>query len=419
MKRWWCGLGHAALFLPLACGGRLETGIAGSRAAAAAAVGGAAPGMANVVSGGASTAPASSAPLGPGEDLLPMSAQDEQALAGSACMGISMEYELGPVSLEFVVDLGQSMARLSPNGIDTNWQPTQTALLGMLARIPSSWLVGLSFYPNRATQPNFGGPLPATACLATDWNVAIDMLGSPGSAQYAAIERAILGAKPHPNAGTPTEDAYLAALSAIEARPSTRAVVLVTEGQPTLAAGCTGSGAPTDRVATDPIVQDISAAAARNVMTVIIGTPGSARTASGEDSRPWLSQAARAGGTVRCGTCDANEYCHIDMTSALDPVEAFADRLAVVAYRPPPCSYTVPTPPPAATLDLDAVSLIYYGSGGLSLVRQNTTEPCQYGWHFLPGREQIEICDGTCQKIQCDPQARVELLFGCAEHPTL
>src|SRR5512140_1491737 len=155
MERWWCGLGHAALFLPLACGGRLETGIAGSGAAAAAGIGGAAPGMANVVSGGASATPASSAPLGPGEDLLPMSSQDEQALAGSACMVMSMEYELGPVSLEFVVDLGQSMARLSPNGIDTNWQLTQTALLGMLARIPSSWLVGLSFYPNRATQPNF------------------------------------------------------------------------------------------------------------------------------------------------------------------------------------------------------------------------------------------------------------------------
>jgi hypothetical protein len=358
-------------------------------------------------------------PLGPGEDFSPISAQDEQALVGSACMGSAMECDLGVVALELVVDLGQSMARLSPNGVDTNWQLTQAALLKILARIPSYWSIGVSFYPNRATQPNFGGPLPATACLATDWNVPINMLSMPGSAQYTAIEQAILGVKPDPNAGTPTHDAYLAALSAIEARPSTSVVVLVTDGQPTLAEGCTGSGAPTDRVAIDPIVQDISAAAGRSIMTIVVGTPGSARTASGEDARPWLSQAARAGDTRPCGTCDGNQYCHIDMTSALDPVQAFVDRLALVSYCPPLCSYSVPTPPPGVTLDPGKTSVIYRGSGGaLSLVRQDTTEPCQYGWHFV-GEQQLEICDETCQKIQCDPQANIELLFGCTAHSIL
>jgi hypothetical protein len=397
-----------AVLLALGCGGQIEAdhspgGLGGSAANTVPATGGRSVGDAGPADG--------AAPLGPGEDFAVIS--DAQWQAITACAGMSGSCEPSPLILELVVDLGQSMARLSPNGAETNWERTQAMLFSVLGGLGASASVGISFYPNRPTQPNGTGPLPASACIDSSGDMPMSSLGQPGSAVHIALDQALSVAKADPTAGTPTHDAYLGALGAVESALPPPVIVLVTEGQPTLAQGCFGTGAATDRAPTAPIVEEIRAAAARNIATIVVGTPGSALTASGDDARPWLADAARAGQTGPCDFCQPSEFCHIDMTSSSDPAQALLDLVSLRYGCRPACVYTLPVSSGSLTIDPDQVSLVYSSDARpRSLIRRSEGEPCHYGWHFVD-ESTIEICDQTCQQIQCDPGAAVEPIFGC------
>jgi hypothetical protein len=50
---------------------------------------------------------------------------------------------------------------------------------------------------------------------------------------------------------------------------------------------------------------------------------------------------------------------------------------------------------------------------GTELILPDNQGDCSEGWQ-LNAENQIVLCEATCNRVQADVSARVELLFGCA-----
>jgi hypothetical protein len=164
------------------------------------------------------------------------------------------------------------------------------------------------------------------------------------------------------------------------------------------------------------VVDEIAGASELGIRTFVIGAPGSEQGyETGEDYRPWLSRAAVVGGTAPSG-CDEDgpDYCHMDMTEAPDFSAALNEGLAQIAGQLNSCTYVVPPPPSGQEIDMSQVNLIVsFGSGSSELVLRDDNGDCSEGWQ-LDADQQIILCGATCERVQNDMQAHVELLFGCA-----
>ncbi len=193
-------------------------------------------------------------------------------IESAACAGTSSELEVNPALLEFVVDVSGSMKDVQYNGTDgvsSKWQVTQAALSdAILNGLPDNTGVGILFFPNMYTTPNtYTTPIDVSNCVNTAAIIPVAPLGaaSANTAQRAAIAQGLSSALPA--GGTPTQDAYDYAYSSVMTAVQPNAfsfmtpfMVLITDGQPTIAAGCEGTGAECSPVPTAPIIADIAAA---------------------------------------------------------------------------------------------------------------------------------------------------------------
>ena len=344
-------------------------------------------------------------------------------LRAQACQGWSSEPEALPSILEFVVDTSASMNEMpaSTRG-QTKWVRTRDALTQSLDQLPASVGVGLLLFPNMNTRAS-DEPQAVTNCVNTDAIIPLALLGAAGSAQRRTLGTAINSVMPQ--SYTPTYDAYTSGvdLGLVPSKlPGRKFMVLITDGAPTLAAGCVmpggggrsrngGTATPVDPT---PVVQAIQTAHDHGIQTFIIGSPGSEESINGTDARvAWLSKAARAGGTDNPGCSDAGpNFCHIDLTQSQDFAAALQASLAKIAGQVVQCSYPLPTAPSGQTLDLNAINVVYTsGSGNQSLVARSTDPNCTDGWK-LSGSE-VELCSNTCNAVKADSAAKLELLFGC------
>jgi hypothetical protein len=322
-----------------------------------------------------------------------------------------------------VVDVSASTLLSPPNSSDTKWNITRNALVGAMGSLPESVWVGVQFFPNKPTATYYATPQqPHTACINQADNVNIATLGLPGSAQRIAIDAAFGRVTPVSGAGTPTLDAYMLALQEIYNAlnlPVDQFMLLITDGEPTYAEWCVGDGTPpmTDSALqelTDPIVKQISTANAAGIRTFVIGSPAS-EVGPGNDARPWLSRAARAGGTSLPNCVDTGpNFCHFDLAQSLDFARDLGLALQQIANTVVPCVYDVPEPD-GGTFDPSQVNLYYTaGDDSTYVVAENLSSACDLGWHFTDATgTQIEICGTTCDQIKSDPGARLELEFGC------
>jgi len=116
-------------------------------------------------------------------------------------------------------------------------------------------------------------------------------------------------------------------------------------------------------------------------------------------------------------------YCHFDMTTEQDFATGLKRALASITSQVISCSYTVPPAPDAQVIDPMRVNMIYEdGAGHYALVLPNTGADCDRGWHFTDATNaQIEICSITCDLLQSNPLATLNLVFGCmsGEIPTV
>ena len=352
-----------------------------------------------------------------------ITADQVTAIKSSACAGWNGELEGGPSKLQLVVDISSSMNQSANSATnESKWVVTRNALIQAIPGdgtsaypgLSATTAVGLLFYPNKQSTPTVAQQ-DLSACLDTGAMIPMAQLGAAGAANSqrdtlrAAFQSAVL------EQGTPTYDAYTYALdnstlsATALALPGAPFQLLITDGQPTVAQGCSNPNGNISNVDPEPIVTAITQAWTQHqVKTFVIGSPGS------ENGRDWLSRAAVAGQTPAAGCNVAGpNYCHMDMTTAPDFSAALSAGLAQVTAQIASCTYALPTPPGGQTLDLTMINVIANLSTGIHLLLQDTAGDCTVGWQF-DASNNIKLCSQTCAMVQADPTATVDLAIACA-----
>lgn len=356
--------------------------------------------------------------LGPGEHdggTRPLTPEQVEAISDLACAGWTTEGEALPAVLELVVDVSGSMERQAPGNNGSKWAVTREALSNAIDELGAAVAVGVLYYPNRTTSES-DEARDVDACVNTDELVPIAPLGAPDSPARENLQQSLRQA--NTGSGTPTHDAYQYALDngmRVYESSASKFMLLITDGQPTFLQSCIGTGNVDDPVDEQPIVDAIAAAAADGIRTFVIGSPGSEENVStGDDARPWLSEAATAGGTAAPGCShDGPNFCHMDMTQEPDFAAALAQGLGEIAGQINTCTYAIPPAPQGEEIDLSKVNLIVTSGGESQLVLPDDMGSCSEGWQ-LNAEQQIVLCEDTCARVQADGGARVQLLFGCA-----
>jgi hypothetical protein len=274
-------------------------------------------------------------------------------------------------------------------------------VLGAVNGMPSDTSIGLVFYPNV--------PIDEDPCFDEQTAVVINALGTRGSQQRQSIQRAFQ--RQSPDGGTPTHDAYRYAVAEVSATSAvgSRFVVLITDGIPTFALGCEGTGRQEDAVDSAPLVAEAGAAQARGIRTFVIGSPGS------EGARESLSRMSEAGGTAPAGCShDGPAYCHFDMTRERDLGAGLANALGIISGVALSCRYAVPQPPRGEMLDPGKVNVLFTPPGGpQELIGQSLEAGCSEGWSYAENQSQIRLCNSTCERVQAS-EGSLTLQFGCA-----
>jgi hypothetical protein len=340
-----------------------------------------------------------------------------------ACNGWSVEPEVPPSAIVFVLDVSGTMnSSTDSTGDDSKYEVTRDALKSALTELPDTLQVGLTFYPNMSNGGSRDTAADLSPCIDQSDDVSVKLLGPAGSEQRDALTAALDRVQPNPKGATPTHDAFNIARDMLAGVPADlgKYVAILTDGQPTLLEGCYGRAAPKAPEDAQPIIDGIAAAyASFGLKTFIVGSPGSEENqGTGEDVRGWLSAAARAGQTTTTPDCndDGPNFCHLDMTQASNFGAALSAGLKSIASRVVvKCLYDVPAAPDGNVTDAMTTNLIYGdGSGDSFVVLQNGAENCDKGWHFIKDRTQIEICGSTCTELTNNPKASLNLLFGCS-----
>lgn len=427
------------LALVCACGGAQGAGPLGDGSGGDPSVGtGSAPadgggGLGSVGSGGSNSTidldpsggsiGAGNAPgLGTNGGYIDLTAEQATDIKGAQCGGKTVGAEpLAPV-IQFVVDVSDSMgqdvdgANITPDsGVLSKWEITQPALQAALDSLGDDVYVGMQFYPSRDAAGGFpsGG---GGDCVDDTTAYPIAQLGPAGSAQRTTLANAI--ATTPLSFGTPTHDAYLYALeNGLGAFTETgnKVMILITDGAPAQTLGC---GPVTLSVDPQPIIDEIAAASTEGVTTFIIGSPGSQTSMSQppEDLRPWLSDAAIAGGTDFPGCSSAGpNFCHFDMTAAPDFGTALSAALAEIGGAvAETCTFTAPEETQSGVLDLETTTVILTRPDQTStLILPDADADCaDGGWTRGPANEVI-LCPSTCDLFQSQVGTEVSLSIGC------
>jgi len=347
--------------------------------------------------------------------LVTLAAGSAADIRANACVEWRSNPDPLPAVLMMVVDVSASMN--DPVSAETSkWGVTRIALTEAIATMPGATLVGMLLYPNRQTSAS-EEPRPIAACVNVAGLVPVAPLNDPAMTQ---LDRLLSGLWDEDvvDGGTPTHDAYVYALSALRVSVPEGAahVLLITDGRPTFALGCVGTGRSEDAVDEQPIVRAIAEARENGTRTFVIGSPGSEGTGEdGVDARPWLSRAASAGGTAREG-CDHEGpvYCHFDMVNEPDFAVGLSTALGQITGTIMPCEYVIPDPPSGKTLAPTEVHVIWTLEDGSQheLLRDDQDE-CGEGWRYTGDGTRIALCPASCQRIRSASRDQLELFFGC------
>ncbi|HEY3496537.1 MAG TPA: vWA domain-containing protein [Polyangiaceae bacterium] len=396
----------------LACGSKSEDDDGGGSNASGASGGTAGTGIIPIGGSSGSTGSGGSGGSGTSGTSGELPPETADSLRDKACAGWNREPELLPTVLELVVDTSLSMRENARGSNQNKWEVTRDALRNALDALPATTSVGVLYYPGMDTEAGNpeDEPRDIRECVNVDEIIPIGLLDDAGSGQRGLIEGSLDDAGPA--GSTPTHDAFRYAYEngmAPFRGGGNRFMLLITDGQPTFGLECTGSGLPNDPAPTQPIIEEVFRVRNEGVRSFLIGSPGS------ESGREWMSEAAILGGTARSG-CSVNgpDYCHIDLTQESDFSAALNAALARILGQIVSCSFELPSPPSGQELNLSQINVIYSPGGGAAeeLVGRDDSPTCSDGWQ-LDSSDRVVLCPATCEKVQSNPQGRIELLFGC------
>lgn len=410
-----------------AAGGHASAPVAGqaSMSSASAPTAGMAPAAGSAGASGASGMAASTAAAGsnattsapaPGDAPIRL---DAAALLRGSCASSTVQTELLPANVLFVIDRSGSMLCNPPPTTDSlaceasparadmrmpsKWEITSDALVRALPALPANTSVGVSYFSDDDECGVSSAPdvplLPNTAM------------------QQAAIAQSLRGVKPA--GGTPLVGATILAYKHVHNSAlagtiqGNKFVVVITDGAQSEV--CSNPPQCADAASCTALLvdQEVPRAAARGVgiRTFAIGVPGSER------SRSVLSGMAKNGGTAIDG-CDVQQgNCHFDMTMVADLGPSLARALTQIAGQTVSCELDVPRPM-MGQVDVGLLNVVYSPSSGAEpkVVFQDTRAPCDAGadgWQLTADDTRIRLCGASCDTVRTDPGARVDVVIGC------
>ncbi|MBI4705223.1 MAG: VWA domain-containing protein [Deltaproteobacteria bacterium] len=308
----------------------------------------------------------------------------------AACASARDEATWVPVNMYIMFDKSNSMLDQG------KWAASTAALQSFFSEQASAGLrVALRFFPDSGCD----GSCTVQACATP--MVPLGEL----TVEYAPTdqqENALINAfgQVIPSGATPMSAALQGATSwavhYLQSHPTEKAVVvLVTDGEPT---DCNTKSSYIVGLAAD-------AYSAHGVLTFAVGLEGS--------SEALMNDIAKAGGTSKgifVGSPDAEQ----ELLAAMNAI-----RESSVA-----CEFLMPDPGPGKQIEPDLVNVIYKSGpdGPPQIIGQvPSAGGCgpAGGWYYddpvKPTR--IIFCEGTCAAVRADPNAKIEILLGCATIP--
>lgn len=312
-----------------------------------------------------------------------------------------------PGALLLVVDQSGSMnedkngKKPGDQGYDqasSKWPILTTAVNNALAQVPADASVGLLLFPTNIQGEDWCAPDKST-------NVPQIPVG-PLSQTGPAIKSLLSPTKNPGGSVTPLAQALKKGLLYVKDLPvkGTKAVLLVTDGAPSLACGMDGN--ETADYATNAYAQF-------GLKTFVIGLDGSAET--------LLSRTAHGGHTDRMTGCnpnccsdlacsDANKCCHYTAAGA-GAAQDLAKALSEVAAQAfTSCVFSVPKGSDPSKYDPNLVNVLVTIDGGTQqLVKKDPAD----GWQYTStNADQIVITGPLCDEI-LKKKSSVEILLGC------
>jgi hypothetical protein len=307
----------------------------------------------------------------------------------AACAATGKEAQLIPLDILIVQDKSGSMS-------GQNWDGTTTALK-TYANSPDAAgvYIGLVFFP-------LDNPPDGETCnfeWYKDLDVPIEELPGNAAAFTGAIDST------SPNGGTPMYGALKGGLFVAtahqDANPTHKViVVLASDGDPNACGGVSGNPANADTI---PAIAALAKSALNynGVRTYAIAINGS--------NVANLNQIAAAGGTGAA----------LDVTQNIN---LFLDKMKEIQANALSCDFLIPEAPPDKAFDKDLVAVSYVPSIDPTMTeeipRADNYQDCggKAGWYYDNNVKptKIILCPVSCQKVQADKEARVDVLFGCA-----
>lgn len=306
-----------------------------------------------------------------------------------SCGAATIEAKLSPLTMYIMFDKSGSM------GENNKWDNASSALKAFFADPGAAKLeVALRFFPDGACD---GNQCDVNACATPQVDAApLSADPAPNDTQEGALIAAVDSQSPGGN--TP----IFAALSGatqwgqtyLANHPDHKVVaILVTDGEPQ---GC------------DEDINDISTVAAtghqNGIDTFTVGLQGS--------NENGLNQIAMAGGSSQ-GFFIGNGNTEQDLIAALQAIQGQA-----IA-----CEIAMPTPTDGSTVVPDQVNVQFTPSGGQPSTIGNvpTQADCgaNGGWYYDNPTHptKILLCPSTCDSVQGDDGAKLDILLGCMTIP--
>lgn len=298
-----------------------------------------------------------------------------------ACGLITEQAKATPLNLYVMLDRSSSMK-------GDNWDSAKVGLSAFVNDLDSAGIkIALSFFPS-AMVPTCDyteyKDFPAVGFGALPEN-AMDIIQEMGAAAPTGMQSPVYPA---------LNGSILAVQKQIQSSPGDAgAVLLVTDGQPQGPADLCGGVNPQDPTVLAGIAK---AGTMVGVKTFVIGLAGV--------NQSFANQVALAGGT------DA-----AILVGSVNVAAEFQIALAKVRGQALPCSYDIPTKVGDGEIDVGLVNVLLTPGGGKKQILPQNLACNGAGWKYddpaMP--EHIVLCPSSCQALQADFTAKVQILLGC------
>jgi hypothetical protein len=342
------------------------------------------------------------------------------AILEGGCATSTLESELLPSNLLFVIDRSSSMACNPPPTTESDaceldsvranpflpskWEITRDALIDAIDRLPRETVVGLSYFSNDDGCGVHSMPSVALADL--------------DGGQRSAIRASLFNVEPR--GSTPIVGAVILAYRHLHAEALAREirgnkfVVLLTDGEQSESCSdpprCDSPEECTELLIDSEVPK--AAGSGVGIKTFVIGAPGS------EPARAVLSQMALAGGTARADCDPQAGDCHFDMTTQSSFADGLSSALSAISGRAA-LSCELPMPRSnGSEVDPMRVNVVYSPGNGSApqLVLQDDRFGCEQGangWQYADGQTKIRLCGPACEVVRADEAGRLDVVLGC------